>query len=90
MIVTSSASLAALDLRESIGASSMELDLVLGTESLCGEGPSLRIRDGVGAVELSLGGGLMLLVRTVGGVVYTIFSMAAMFLPPPKRFCMAN
>lgn len=69
VFATSSASLAALDLRESIGASWMGLGLVLGSDSLCGDGPSLGIRDGVGAVDLLLGGWLMSLVRTVGGVV---------------------
>lgn len=69
VVATSSASsLAALGLPESSGASWRELGLVLGTDSLCGEGPSLGIRDGVGAVDLLLGVRLRSGVRTRGGV----------------------
>lgn len=65
VVATSSAS---PGLPESRGASWMELDLVLGTDSLCGEGPSLGIREGVGAVDLLLGVRVMSVVRIRGGV----------------------
>lgn len=68
VVATSSASLAALGLRESMGTSWMGLGLVLGTDSLCGDGPSLGIRDGVGAADLLLGVWSMSMGRTVGGV----------------------
>ena len=38
--------------------SAIELALVLGTELLWGDGPSPGIRGGVGAAEVSIGGGI--------------------------------
>lgn len=48
--------LLALDLREPANPS-RELALVLGREILCGDGASLVKRGGVGAADMSMGGG---------------------------------
>ena len=67
--VTTSTALLALDFRVS-ATSATELALVLGPDALCGERPSSGTRGGVGAAEVSIGGGSgedrELLVRTAG------------------------
>lgn len=68
--VITSRVLLALDFREP-AKPSRELALVLGREILCGDGASLVKRGGVGAADVSMGGG-------IAGLLWTCKSGAAL------------
>lgn len=90
--VMTSRVLLALDLREPTKPS-VQLALVLGREMLCGDCASLIKGGGVGAADVSMGGGGEGLLWACGrrtGLLYTIFSIAAICFPYENRLRRAS